>query len=62
MNVGSVGARSLNIELQQAINPPGALRVERFGFAFGAGDKVMQVVNDYDKEIYNGDIGRIAVG
>lgn len=30
-----------------------------FGFAFGAGDKVMQIVNDYDKEVYNGDIGRI---
>ena len=59
MNVGSVGARSLNIELQKAINPPGAVRVERFGFTFGAGDKVMQIVNDYDKEVYNGDIGRI---
>jgi exodeoxyribonuclease V alpha subunit len=59
MNVGSVGARSLNIELQKAINPPGAVRVERFGFAFGTGDKVMQIVNDYDKEVYNGDIGRI---
>ena len=60
MNVGTVGARSLNIELQRAINPPGAVRVERFGFTFGAGDKVMQIVNDYDKEVYNGDIGRIA--
>ena len=59
MNVGSVGARSLNIELQRAINPPGAVRVERFGVTFGAGDKVMQIVNDYDKEVYNGDIGRI---
>ena len=38
MNVGSVGARSLYIELQRAINPPGAVLVERFGFAFGAGD------------------------
>jgi exodeoxyribonuclease V alpha subunit len=59
MTVGAVGARSLNIELQRAINPPGAVRVERFGVTFGAGDKVMQVVNDYDKEVYNGDIGRI---
>src|SRR3954468_3223891 len=59
MNVGSVRARSLNIELQRAINPAGAVRVERFGVTFGAGDKVMQVVNDYDKEVYNGDIGRI---
>ncbi|QQP93325.1 ATP-dependent RecD-like DNA helicase (plasmid) [Skermanella sp. TT6] len=60
MNVGSVGARSLNIELQRAINPPGAVRVERFGFTFSMGDKVMQIVNDYDKEVYNGDIGRVA--
>ncbi len=57
MNVGSVGARSLNIELQKVINPPGAVRVERFGFGFGAGDKVMQTANDYDKEVFNGDLG-----
>jgi exodeoxyribonuclease V alpha subunit len=57
MNRGSLGARSLNIDLQQALNPPGERRVERFGTTFGAGDKVMQVENDYDKEIYNGDLG-----
>ena len=57
MNRGGLGARSLNIELQQALNPPGELRVERFGSTFGIGDKVMQVENDYDKEVYNGDIG-----
>jgi exodeoxyribonuclease V alpha subunit len=44
---------------QRAINPPGAVRVDRFGFAFDAGDKVVQIVNDYDKEVHNGDIGRI---
>jgi exodeoxyribonuclease V alpha subunit len=42
---------------QQALNPPGELRVERFGSTYGIGDKVMQVENDYDKEVYNGDLG-----
>ncbi|MDD9981051.1 MAG: ATP-dependent RecD-like DNA helicase [Gammaproteobacteria bacterium] len=59
MNRGGVGARSLNIELQAALNPAGERRVERFGWTFAPGDKVMQVENDYDKEVYNGDIGRI---
>ncbi|MER2508442.1 MAG: ATP-dependent RecD-like DNA helicase, partial [Amaricoccus sp.] len=57
MNRGGLGARSLNIDLQQALNSPGELRVERFGSTFGIGDKVMQVENDYDKEVYNGDLG-----
>ena len=57
MNRGGLGARSLNIDLQQALNPPGELRVERFGSTFGIGDKVMQVENDYDKEVFNGDLG-----
>ena len=43
MNRGGLGARSLNIELQKALNPPGEVRVERFGWTFGPGDKVMQV-------------------
>ena len=59
MNRGGVGARSLNIELQAALNPAGERRVERFGWTFAPGDKVMQVENDYDKDVYNGDIGRI---
>ena len=57
MNRGALGARSINIELQQALNPPGEARVERFGWTFAAGDKVMQVENDYDREVYNGDLG-----
>ena len=57
MNRGGLGARSLNIDLQQALNPPGDLRVERFGSTYGTGDKVMQVENDYDCEVYNGDLG-----
>ena len=59
MNRGGVGARSLNIELQATLNPAGEQKVERFGWTFAPGDKVMQIQNDYDKEVYNGDIGYI---
>src|SRR5260221_7131837 len=59
MNRGGVGARSLNIELQAALNPAGERKVERFGWTFAPGDKVLQIENDYDKEVYNGDIGYI---
>jgi exodeoxyribonuclease V alpha subunit len=59
MNRGGVGARSLNIELQAALNPAGERQVQRFGWTFAPGDKVMQIENDYDKEVYNGDIGYI---
>jgi exodeoxyribonuclease V alpha subunit len=59
MNRGGMGARTLNIELQAALNPAGERKVERFGWTFAPGDKVMQIENDYDKEVYNGDIGYI---
>ena len=59
MNRGGVGARSLNIELPAALNPAGDRKVERFGWTFAPGDKVMQIENDYDKEVYNGDTGYI---
>src|SRR6516165_9015309 len=60
MNHGGLGARSLNIELQTALNPPGEIRIERFGWTFCPGDKVMQIENDYDKEVYNGDHGVVS--
>ena len=62
MNRGGVGARALNVELQAALNPggPDQPSVERFGNTFRVGDKVMQIVNDYEKETFNGDIGRVA--
>jgi exodeoxyribonuclease V alpha subunit len=60
MNRGGLGARSLNIELQNALNPPGEIRIERFGWTFCPGDKVMQIENDYDKEVYNGDLGLVS--
>jgi exodeoxyribonuclease V alpha subunit len=59
MNRGGAGARSLNIELQAALNPTGDRKIERFGWTFAPGDKVMQIENDYEKEVYNGDIGTI---
>ena len=59
MNRGGLGARSLNIELQRALNPRGEPKVEKFGTTFAVGDKIMQIENDYDKEVYNGDIGYV---
>ena len=59
MNRGGVGARSLNIELQAALNPAGERKVDRFGWTFAPGDKIMQIENDYEKEVYNGDIGYV---
>src|SRR6201997_2261053 len=60
MNRGGLRARSLNIELQRALNPPGDIRIERFGWTFCPGDKVMQIENDYDKDVYNGDLGTVS--
>ena len=60
MNRGGLGARSLNIELQKALNPPGENCIDRFGWTFCPGDKVMQVENDYDKDVYNGDLGVVS--
>jgi exodeoxyribonuclease V alpha subunit len=51
-----VRARWLNVELQAALNPAGKRNVERFGWTFAPGDKLMQVESDYDKEVYSGDI------
>ena len=59
MNRGGLGARSLNIELQKALNPRTEPQVLKFGTTFLVGDKVMQTENDYDKDVYNGDLGLI---
>lgn len=57
---GSTGVSNLNQLLQQAMNPPGKRPERRLGGrVFRVGDKVMQTVNNYDKDVYNGDIGRI---
>jgi len=58
MQRGILGSRNLNSVLQQTLNPEG-LSVERYGGTFRIGDKVMQTVNNYDKDVFNGDIGRI---
>jgi exodeoxyribonuclease V alpha subunit len=57
MNRGAIGARSLNVELQKVLNPRPPQAIARFGTTFAVGDKVMQIENDYDKDVYNGDIG-----
>jgi len=60
MNRGGIGARSLNVDLQKALNPPtDEIFVERFGNTYRVGDKVMQTDNDYDKEVFNGDVGYV---
>lgn len=56
-NRGRTGARALNGELQAALNPPRGPRLERHGVVYAEGDKIMQTVNDYDREVNNGDLG-----
>jgi len=58
---GPAGVSVLNAALQAALNPPGALKVERsfFGQLLRSSDRVMQVKNDYEKGVFNGDIGRL---
>jgi exodeoxyribonuclease V alpha subunit len=58
MHKGMVGAGNLNLELQQALNP-GPDSLTRGGRNFRLQDKVMQIQNNYEKEVFNGDLGRI---
>jgi exodeoxyribonuclease V alpha subunit len=70
MNRGPAGALALNQALQAALNPPssgaagpapdpGEAALVRGARTFRAGDKVMQLRNDYEKNVYNGDVGRV---
>ncbi len=59
MNRGGLGSHSLNSELQAKLNGSAEPKITRFGTTFSPGDKVIQTVNNYDKEVFNGDIGRI---
>ncbi len=59
MNRGGLGARALNIDLQKQLNPNGHHAITRFGYTYAEGDKVIQTVNNYNKEVFNGDIGFI---
>ena len=58
MNRGAVGTARLNESLQEALNPNG-FEIARGGRKYRIGDKVMQICNNYDKDVYNGDIGII---
>lgn len=62
MNRGSLGVWELNQRLQEALNPlpAGVPVVEKFGTQFRCGDKVIQTENNYDKEVFNGDIGQVS--
>ena len=59
MHKGTVGVANLNIELQKRLNP-GQAGITRGAWSFRVGDKVMQIVNNYDKDVFNGDIGWIS--
>ena len=61
MNRGLLGIRELNQRLQEALNPPRVEKpqIEKFGWVFREQDKIIQTENDYDKDVFNGDIGQI---
>jgi len=61
MHRGPVGVANLNLRLQEALNPPSPKKPERRagGRVFRVGDRVMQIRNNYDKDVYNGDWGHI---
>jgi exodeoxyribonuclease V alpha subunit len=58
MQRGELGARNLNEAIQKLLNPA-AEGVERFGVRYQVGDRVMQVLNNYEKEVFNGDMGQL---
>jgi len=61
MTKGLLGTHSLNLKLQEFFNPSKGQEIERFGIIFKEGDKVIQIVNNYDKEVFNGDTGIIQI-
>jgi len=62
MTRGAVGTRNLNAVLQELLNPPGPHKAElrRGGIILRVGDRIIQQVNDYDREVFNGDLGTVA--
>ena len=60
MNRGSLGTHSLNVELQKRLNAGAEPQVSRFGWTYAPRDKIIQTVNDYDKDVFNGDIGQVS--
>jgi exodeoxyribonuclease V alpha subunit len=59
MQRGALGARALNADLQKALNPNPPAKIEKFGSIFAPGDKIMQTENDYDRDVFNGDLGTV---
>jgi exodeoxyribonuclease V alpha subunit len=59
MQRGVLGARALNADLQKALNPNPPAKIEKFGSIFAPGDKIMQTENDYDRDVFNGDLGTV---
>lgn len=59
MNRGSVGTQAINNSLQQFLNNNPEVHIMHHGTRFGIGDRVMQIKNNYDKHVFNGDIGFI---
>lgn len=59
MNKSGLGAHSLNIALKQQLNPSQGEQITKYGTTFSQGDKVIQIINNYDKDVFNGDIGFI---
>ncbi|MFO7901541.1 MAG: SF1B family DNA helicase RecD2 [Planctomycetota bacterium] len=61
MNRAALGARHLNQLLQETLNPPAdQTAIERFGWTFREGDRVIQTENNYHRDVFNGDLGTIA--
>ncbi|MGO9244993.1 MAG: ATP-dependent RecD-like DNA helicase [Verrucomicrobiia bacterium] len=58
MHKGLCGSENLNRELQSTLNPSGP-NVQRWGRTYRVGDRVMQIRNNYDKDVFNGDLGRV---
>jgi exodeoxyribonuclease V alpha subunit len=57
MHRGGLGVKSLNIELQQELNPNPITSITKFGLTIGVKDRIIQLINNYDKEVFNGDLG-----
>jgi exodeoxyribonuclease V alpha subunit len=60
MHNSELGVRNLNLVLQESLNPRrGQAELQRFGWSFRVGDRVLQTQNNYQREVFNGDLGRI---
>lgn len=59
MQKGMAGVKNLNFKIQQLLNSDPIAKIEKFGFHYGVGDRVMITENNYDKDVFNGDMGLI---